>query len=235
MRPIIGVNCDIVLHNGRSKIELWENHAQAIELAGGMPILLPPTADVDLVQAQVGLLDGLVLIGGGDYDPSLYGAEPHPKTVIINATRGDYDVKLARAALHRKLPVLGICAGLQLVNIVRGGTLDRHLPDIPSVSNEHEGHLLDDAHDVTIEKGSRLAAAVGLSPLPVNSTHHQAAARLGRDMHVTARSTDGVIEAIESTQADEFLLCVQWHPERLLHRPRHLALFEALVQVASKT
>lgn len=234
MRPLIGVNCDIVLHQSRLKIELWQNYAQAIELAGGMPILLPPTTDEELVQAQVNLVSGLVLVGGYDYDPRLYGLEPHPMIMPLNSTRAAYDVKLAGAALQRSLPVLGICAGLQLVNIVRGGTLHRDLPEIPGISKEHAGHLLDDAHDVIIEKGSRLAAAVGQSQLPVNSTHHQAVARLGRGLRVTARSADSVIEAIESTQPDEFLLCVQWHPERLIDRPQHLALFKTLVQASTK-
>ena len=232
MRPIIGVNCDIVQHDTRLKIEVWQNYAQAIERAGGIPILLPPTENDDLVQAQLNVIQGLVLIGGADYDPKLYGSTLHPKTVLINATRAAYDVKLAEAALQRTLPVLGICGGLQLVNIVKGGTLNRHLPEMPGNSLEHAALSSVDAHDVTIKMESRLATAVGASQLSVNSMHHQAADRMGRGLHVTAHSVDGVVEAIESTLPDEFLLCVQWHPERLIDRPQHLALFKALVQAA---
>ncbi len=235
MRPIIGLNCDVALYGERLRIELWQGYAQAVERAGGMPILLPPTNDDDLIQAQIGLISGLVLIGGADYDPSLYGAELHPKTALVQATRGAYDFKLANAALQQKLPTLGICGGMQLVNIVRGGILHTHLPDVVGDEVRHAVASVTDAHEVTIETGSRLAAAVGKSRLTVNSSHHQAVARIGRGLHVTARSVlDNVIEAIESTEADEFLLCLQWHPERLIDRPQHLALFEALVQASDK-
>lgn len=235
MRPIIGMNCDVALRDAKSRIELLQSYAQAVELAGGIPILLPPTEDGDLIRAQVGMIGGLLLIGGADYDPMLYGSEPHPMVVPMNITRAAYDVKLADLALRRALPVLGICAGLQLVNILRGGSLHQHLPEVPEITIKHAGCLNDDVHNVAVEPGSRLAAVVGELQLAVNSTHHQAAARIGRDLRVCARSADGVVEALESTQSDEFLLCVQWHPERLVNQPRHLALFEALVQAADRS
>ena len=234
MKPIIGLNCGVSLRDTGLRMEITQTYTQAVEMAGGIPMLLAATEDNDLAREQVGLLNGLVLIGGSDYDPALYGEAPHPKTKPSHDARTAYDVKVVNAAWERRLPTLGICAGLQIVNIVRGGTLHQHVPEMPGVTKEHGGHLRDDAHDVIIEKGSRLAAVVGEAPLPVNSTHHQAVARIGRGLCVTARSTDGVIETLESTNPDDFLICVQWHPERLVDRPRHLALFKALVQAASQ-
>jgi len=234
MRPIIGLNCDLALRDSRLKIEHWQCYAQAVERAGGMPILLPPTSDDSLVRAQVSLIGGLVLVGGADYDPKLYGAEPHPKIVPMQTVRAAYDVKLADVAIRRKLPVLAICGGMQLVNIVRGGTLHRHLPEMSGITAEHTGHLYDNAHDITVKTGSLLADVIGESQLTVNSAHHQAVARIGLGLRAAARSTDGVIEALETTQPDEFLLCVQWHPERLIERPQQFALFEALVRASDK-
>lgn len=232
MKPIIGMNGNVILKENKLKTEIHQTYAQAIETAGGIPVLLPLTTDDDVISAQIDLIEGLVLIGGADYDPKLYHSKPHPKTVLQNPARIAYDLKLMKAASQQGLPMLGICAGLQLVNIIRGGTLNQHVPEMSGITEEHSGHLRDDAHDVTIEAMTRLAAIVGKEKLAVNSTHHQAAAHIGRGLRISARSTEGVIEAIESTEPDEFLLCVQWHPERLIDRPRHLAIFQALVEAA---
>lgn len=234
MKPVIGLNGDVALREGKGRdqprVELWQSYAAAVETAGGVPVLLPPVEGADLIPAQLALVQGLILVGGRDYDPALYGCEPHPMTNPLHPLRVAYDLKLANAALRQRLPLLGICGGLQLVNIVLGGSLERHLPDLPDATVQHDGQPDTIAHEVAIAPDSRLAGIVGAATLAVNSSHHQAAARLGRGLRVAARSTDGVIEAIETDPAvGGFLLCVQWHPERLTGHPQHLALFKALL------
>lgn len=237
MKPVIGLNCDIALRQSggrdQTRIELWLDYAAAVEMAGGLPVLLPPVEDPALIQAQLALVQGLVLVGGRDYDPAAYGGKPHPKYNPLHPIRNDYDMKLAGAALERRIPLLAICGGLQLINIALGGTLEQHLPEAPGVTLGHDGKPDILAHEVNVEPGSRLAAITGALTLSVNSSHHQAASRLGRGLRVTARSKDGVIEAFETVRNGDFLLAVQWHPERLTACPAHLALFEALVRAAA--
>lgn len=237
MKPVIGLNCDIALRQDKgrdhARIELWQSYATAVEKAGGVPVLLPPVDDPALIQEQLALLRGLVLVGGRDYDPGLYDAKPHSMHDPLNPVRTAYDLKLAHAALERRLPILAICGGLQLANIVLGGSLEQHLPEAPGVTLTHDGQPDTLAHEVNVEPDSDLAAITGGPTLPVNSSHHQAVSRLGRRLRVTARSTDGVIEAFETARAGDFLIAVQWHPERLVAYPRHLALFQALVRAAA--
>ncbi len=231
MRPVIGLSCDLAVREGRPRLELWSTYPRAIELAGGTPLLLPATDNPGHMDEQLDLVDGLVLTGGKDYDPALYGAKRHPKMRPVMAERQFYDLELARAAIRRKVPLLAICGGHQLVNVVCGGDLIQHLPDAVEGGEMHDGKPGVLAHEVDIEPDSMLARLVKADGLQVDSTHHQAVDRIGGGLHVAARSPDGVIEALEARGA--FLLCVQWHPERLAadHR-QHLALFEALVEAS---
>lgn len=236
MKPVIGLNCDIALREAdgkkRPKIELWLNYAAAVEKAGGVPVLLPPIDDDGRIRDQLAPLHGAVLVGGGDYDPALYDAQPHPRDEPLNPIREAYDLKLTDAILERGIPLLAICGGMQLVNIRLGGRLEQHLADLPGGKLWHDGRSGTSTHEITITAGSRLATITGATKLAVNSTHHQAVSVPGRGLVISARSADGIIEALEIPPAAGFLICVQWHPERLADQPKQLALFEALIDAA---
>ena len=230
MKPTIGLNCNLETRDGRPRLEVWRAYTAAVELAGGVPVLLPVTDNPGHVGEQLDLIDGLVLIGGADYGPELYGAEKHPATKLVHPDRQFYDLELARLAIRRKVPILAICGGHQLVNIVCGGSLVQHLPDVLGGAERHSGPPAELIHEVEIEPDSMLARIVGSDELAVNSTHHQAVDKVGGGLRIAARSPQGVVEALEP-KGESFLLCVQWHPERLAaDYPQHLALFEALVE-----
>jgi len=202
------------------------NYAERVAAAGGIPVLLPPLPDV---AGAVDRLDGLLLTGGGDIDPVRYGAEPHPRTVRVSVPRDAAELELLGAAMAAGLPVLGVCRGMQLVNVARGGTLRQHLP-------ADAGHTpapgTFGSHPVRVAAGTRLAGILGAngSGVDVPTAHHQAIDRLGDGLVAAAWAEDGVIEAVEPGAAgDRFLLAVQWHPEAGTD-PR---LIEALVAAAA--
>jgi putative glutamine amidotransferase len=212
------------------------NYAEQVAAAGGVPVLLPP---VPGIAAAVGRLDALVLTGGGDIDPATYGAAPHPRTGPPNAGRDRAELDLLAAALTAGLPVLGICRGLQLLNIAQGGTLHQHLGDLrpPAQGPAGEaGHTPQPgtfgSHPVRVATGSMLAAILQADqPFAVPTAHHQAIDRLGAGLTATAWTADGIIEAAELTGGEHhpFVLAVQWHPEAG-DDPR---LFRALVAAAA--
>ena len=216
------------------------NYAEQVAAAGGVPVLLPP---VPGIAAAAGRLDGLVLTGGGDIDPAAYGMAPHPRTGPVSAQRDQAELELLAAALAAGLPVLGICRGLQLLNIALGGTLHQHLADLrpPAERPSAEGPAGDaghtpqpgtfGSHPVRVAAGSMLAGIMpGDGPLAVPTAHHQAIDRLGAGLTATAWAADGIIEAAELAGGEHhpFVLAVQWHPEAG-DDPR---LFQALVAAA---
>lgn len=156
-------------------------------------------------------IHGLLLPGGGDLNPLLYGQLPDPRTHHVTPWQDEFEIGLLRLALAARLPILAICRGMQLLNVCLGGTLVQHLPDGPV---RHRGQTVRDPsirHPVEVAPGSRLAGIIGAYRV-VNSRHHQALGRLGAGLRVTARSDDGIAEAVE-LQPDPFVLGVQWHPE----------------------
>ena len=203
------------------------NYAEQVAAAGAVPVLLPP---VPGIAAAVDRLDGLVLTGGGDIDPARYGAAPHPRTGPPSAERDQAELDLLAAALAAGLPVLGICRGLQLLNIARGGTLHQHLADLGPARDA--GHTPQPGtfgrHLVRVAESSMLADILPPDrPLAVPTAHHQAIDRLGSGLTATAWAADGIIEAAELTGGEHhpFVLAVQWHPEA----SDDLRLFHALV------
>src|SRR4051812_39318198 len=219
-RPVIGICASIE----RARWGVWDGgavllpreYSNAVQRAGGLALLLPPdpvlVRDPDEVLA---LLDGLILAGGSDIDPSTYGAEPHPATAGVVPERDTFEIALSRRALELDLPYLGICRGMQLLNVARGGTLVQHLPE----THGHEAHRrtpgsFDDAdHDVRLQDGSLAARAAGETRHATKSHHHQGVDRLGAGLHVTGWSElDDLPEAIEDPDRS-FALGVQWHPE----------------------
>lgn len=188
-------------------------YPKGIAAVGGLPVQL--TRDADPVE-MVSRLDGLVMTGGADPDPSLYGEDPHPELGEVEPGRDEWELALIRAALQRRLPMLCVCRGAQLLNIALGGTLVQHL-------DEAGGHALwttlrsDRCHTVRISSGSRLAALYG-EVVATNSLHHQAVGRPGAGVIVTGRAEDDVIEGFELDDRPE-VLAVQWHPEMLAEQP----------------
>jgi putative glutamine amidotransferase len=202
------------------------SYVQQVTAAGGVPVLLPPVAGM---AAAVSRLDGLILTGGGDIDPGRYGETPHPRTTRVSEPRDAAELALASAAFGTGLPVLGVCRGMQLLNVARGGTLRQHLAD-------DAGHTAAPgsfgSHPVRVGRGTRLATILGggADQIDVPTAHHQAVDALGDGLVATAWAADGVVEAVELNAAgDPFVLAVQWHPEAGTDR----RLIEALVAAAA--
>ena len=226
-------------------------YVDSLRLAGGVPLVAPPLDDDEGVRSALERCQAVLIVGGPDLDPAAYGQEPHPATKPLHGRRNDSDLRLAGAALRSGKPLLGICGGMQVVNVVLGGDLHQHIPDAiegaPPVESSHRKPD-DNFHMVRIEPHSRLAGILGAAELEVNSAHHQAVNRVGEGLKVAARSAAGIIEALECTEAGRFLVLVQWHPERLAvdppkgdrgarpapGRPDQLAIFAAFVEAARK-
>ncbi|WP_210437535.1 gamma-glutamyl-gamma-aminobutyrate hydrolase family protein [Nocardioides xinjiangensis] len=185
-------------------------YAVAVELAGGVPVLLPPVALPEAAGRVVSRLDALVVSGGADVDPARYGAEPHPRTAAWQPDRDDWELALLGAAAGAGLPVLGICRGMQLMAVHAGGTLHQHVPDLVGHDTHSPGGDAYGDVAVTTEPGSRLAGLVGRE-LEVGCHHHQSVAS-HPGFTAVARSADGTLEAMEAT-GERFCLAVQWHPE----------------------
>ncbi len=200
-----------------------EPYKKALEAVGLEPVLISAEDDAKSLEG----LDGLLLTGGSDVNPALYGEEPHPETDEPDDGRDRMEAGLLKEALDNDIPVLAICRGMQLFNVVHGGTLVQHV-------DSHERHQVKNpnpVHRVTAEPGSRVAEALGDDPAPVNSRHHQAVGELGAGLVVTARDTeDGMIEAIERPDK-RFAVAVQWHPEdRVSNEAEQKRLFEKFAE-----
>ncbi|MEQ9503646.1 MAG: gamma-glutamyl-gamma-aminobutyrate hydrolase family protein [Deltaproteobacteria bacterium] len=209
-------------------------YVAAVERAGGLPILVAPTADDEVADALFALADGLV-VTGGDFDipPEQFGAAPASGTRVDppKPLRTRFEWRLTEAALARGVPVLGICGGMQLLNVVLGGTLHLHIPDVIEGALQHEQPTspAEPAHPVVLEPGGMLQRLAGRAEIAVNTTHHQAVAELGRGLVVEGRAPDGVVEAVAATE--RFAVGVQWHPE-LLGDDVSEALYGALIHQA---
>jgi putative glutamine amidotransferase len=220
-RPVIGI-CTAV---ARAQWGVWKereaallafSYIAAIQRAGGLAVMIPPDTQFEQDPNEIlDLLDGLILAGGNDIDPACYGAEAHPETHHLMPERDASELALTRRALERDLPVLGICRGMQLLNVAFGGTLRQHLPDELG-HEEHRrtpGSFEDADHDVRLTPGSLAARAAGEELHATKSHHHQGVARVGEGLEVTGRSVlDELPEALEAPTR-RFVLGVQWHPE----------------------
>lgn len=217
---------------GAPKLEvaLATLYPEAIERAGGIPVIVPLLRP-DAVAALLDRVDGVCLPGGPDVQPSAYGAEPHPELGPTEPRVDALEMALVRAADRRKLPILAICRGMQLLNVARGGTLHQHLPDVVGVGIEHRQHehCSIPTHRIETAPQSRLRSALGGPSLEVNSFHHQAVQTLGKGLVATAWAQDGTIEAIENP-SDRLVLGVQWHAEGL---GAHGPLFDLLIAAAA--
>ena len=228
MKPVIAVTCD---HDrARQRHELSYAVVEAVAAAGGEPILLP-FHDAGTLPPFV---DGCVFSGGNDPDPAAWGEPWHPACNPVDPARERHERRLVLEAERRDLPAVGICFGMQAMNLVRGGTLIQHLGDDP----RHDDHTRggdgwERRHPVEIVGGSTFARTCGGAELSVNTSHHQAVGVVGSGLRAVAHSPDGVVEAIEDPSR-RLWVGVQWHPERQAGEPRHAALFATLVEAARR-
>lgn len=227
-KPIIGITVeskhDPADERSGGNMSLNWNYAQAIADAGGVPIIIPPTADPDSIAP---LLDGWLIPGGLDIDASHFGQENHPAVELQDPSRFQIEEALYQR-VSPEMPILGICYGCQFLNVIRGGTLHQHLPDLLSGENYHSGGTL---APVRVEEGTRLNELVGAEVVDTKSYHHQAIDQLGEGLRVSARHEDGIVEAIEATDRP-WQFAVQWHPERTMKDPATQRLFSAFISAA---
>ena len=228
-RPVIGVTTDS--NDTDDRYMSYMNYAAAVERAGGLPVLIPHACDHSLIPQYVDLLDGICFTGGDDMNPAKYGEEWHPKCARMHPARQEFEFALIAEVEKRRMPSLGVCFGSQLMNVYRGGSLIQFLPEQKPDCMEHR--RLPDCqptrHAVKVDTNSALGQAIGKSEVSVNTYHKQAVNRIGRGLKVIATAPDGVIEGFEDPTMPLFA-AVQWHPERLIDEPEHLAPFKLLVQ-----
>jgi putative glutamine amidotransferase len=219
----------------------------AVKLAGGVPVRIPLDITPDEVQRMAEGCDGVLLPGSSaDVDPARFGANRSPHTAAADAPRDRVDALLLQYAYEKSKPILGICYGLQSLNVFHHGSLIQHIPDflpedLRTLVNHEAGKKVPVAHGVEVETDSRLAESLGSNGkklvLPVNSSHHQAAGSVGEGLKIVGRcAEDGIIEALEGTDADHFVIAVQWHPERSVELDEASpAIFRALISAAQTT
>ncbi len=231
-KPLIGIGSDVQHVEGeRDRAFAYTTYIEALRRAGAVPVLIPPQPEnaAELVES----LDGIVLAGGEDCDPALYGQARHPRVVdLMNAARQTNDLTLAKVARERGIPLLGICLGLQMMNVAGGGTLVQDIDSAIETEIQHASIPEDRArHDVIVEKGTKLASIVPAIELNVNSSHHQAIADVAEGLRVTAHAPDGVVEGLEDPR-HPFYVGVQWHPEDMSGEGSAVTLFDAFVKAA---
>ena len=214
--PLIGIapSFQSAPRNGGS-IRIWRNYPGLVAQEGALPVLLPLLETREEARAYVERLDGVVLTGGHDIDPARYGQNARPETKQAPKERVASDLLLAKTAHEAGKPLLGICLGIQTMNVVFGGTIFQHIPaDVPgALQHEDEPEGVSHDHVVRVERGTLLHRVLGMDTAVVNSYHHQALATIAPGFRVSAKAEDGVVEAIERTD-HPFYLGVQWHPER---------------------
>ncbi len=230
----VAVTAGIRPDGDTSRVRLTAAYVTALENAGLIPLIVPPLTSPDAAAAVLDSVAGLVLTGGGDIDPALYGEKRHEKVHSISAARDATEVALIKEAQERGTPVFAICRGIQILNVALGGTL---VQDIPSqcetdIAHDDESARNSRTHEIAVEPDSLIAKAVGAEHLTVNSFHHQSVKRVADGMRVTARSPDGIIEGLESTDDSWWVMAVQWHPEEMTDstEPWDRGLFKAFAR-----
>jgi len=234
--PIIGLSASMLTIDtgrllGRERVFVGQDYVKAIVMAGGVPIILPIVESQEQALRQLELVDGLILSGGYDVDPHLFGEEPHHLLEATYLQRDLYEMALLQKAYQKNLPVLGICRGIQLINVAFGGSLYQDLSDYeqPILQHCQKNNLHQGTHTVEIAEETILKRVFKQNSIRTNSLHHQAIKELAKGFTVSARSRDGMIEAIEKNDYS-FMVGLQWHPELMVDTDEPtLALFETFI------
>lgn len=236
-KKVIGLSSDFLfveekVSEGFRRIFINEDYTKAVELAGGIPLVIPFSLNKETLEQSLNMCDGLLLTGGADVNPFLYNEERSKKLGNIKPERDLYEKELYYIAKEKKLPILGICRGMQIINVLEGGTLYQDLEYRENKQNNYIEHLQKDnkshpAHYITLKKDSFLFNIFNLDKIAVNSYHHQAIKDVAPNFIITAESLEGIIEGIEDRE--NRIICVQWHPERMLNNNKMLEIFKAFI------
>jgi len=230
--PLIGITAKRDQQQSPASIILFEHYTRSILDAGGIPIILPTGIPANQAEAAALRVDGILISGGGDVDHAIYNGRPHARVYNVDPDRDALEMALVSAARQYQIPLLGICRGLQVINVALGGTLFSDIRDQFPTSIEHSTGKFDDiAHTVKINGNTRLSDIVQREKLEVNSLHHQGIDRLGQGLRASAVSSDGLTEGIESLD-NRFLIAVQWHPETMHHDQAAQAVFQSLIEAS---
>lgn len=238
MKPVVGMTTFVKPCEKKVYATVSTHYIRSVELAGGLPIMLPLLPTADDAQAYLDTIDALLLTGGDeDVSPILYGENPCQALTQVSPERDAFEAELVRGAMERKMPILAICRGVQILNVTMGGTLYQ---DIYSQCDDCLGHSPKDMpvdtlyHEVTFEEGSTMESIFGATKIQTNSFHHQAIKEVAEGFKATGHSSEGIIEAIEYT-GDAPVIGVQWHPEDLtVKHPEFVGLFKYIVDAAKK-
>jgi len=229
--PLIGITTSA--RDERGRFSLAAAYVEAIRRAGGLPVLLPH-GEPHLAELAA-RLDGVILSGGGDVDPALYGGQPHETIYMIDLERDNTEIELAQRLARWETPMLSICRGIQVLNVALGGTLVEHLPDEVGEEIPHRGRPPAAVqHEVIIDPKAQLASVIGHDRITVASWHHQSVRQVAPGLRVVAKAPDGTIEAVEAPD-HPWLIGVQWHPElTAMEDPSQQRLFDGLVEAAAR-
>lgn len=239
MKPLIGIT---VFHETRELnkkyIALNNAYVEAIEMAGGIPILIP-FAGEDLAREYIDRCDGILFSGGEDVSPMFYDEDPKKELGVIDTRRDFWEKALLKAAVDKNKPILGICRGCQVINVFLGGSLFQDIDSqVKNVLGHHPKGVLGDEkyHRISIKKDSELYKIFNREIIEINSFHHQSVKDLGEDLKTVATSNDGIVEAFQSYDMDKnYILGIQWHPEAMVKRyDEFLKIFENFVEKCSK-
>ncbi|MBI6871597.1 gamma-glutamyl-gamma-aminobutyrate hydrolase family protein [Clostridium aciditolerans] len=238
-KPLIGIIGNLLIDQGGmfpgyKRAYVNNDYVQTVAMAGGTPFILPLISDYETIKGQIANIDALIISGGYDVNPLVYGEEPIPEQGFLCPERDDYDIKVIKIALELNKPILGICRGLQILNAALGGTIYQDTSKIEGSYIKHQQSSRPDvaSHTVEVIKETKLYDILGESAL-TNSFHHQAIKEVATGFKVSARAKDGVIEAIEKEEG--FVIAVQWHPEMMAKKDsKMLDLFKALIKQCTK-
>ena len=244
MHPIIGITCSTAISSMKEQCEhcvvreqemVFRKYIQAVVAGGGAPFMVPLVRDESVIESLAAKLDGLLLTGGVDVNPRYYHSEPHPKLGLIDPDKDRLELRLTKLAFQAGIPILGICRGIQIVNVAGGGTLYQDIPSeiTPPVLKHVQQAPMDTlTHSVTLKNGTVLHKILQQDQINVNSHHHQAVKDIATGFQVTAVSPDGVVEGIEHT-SKTFIVGVQWHPEGSYQKDvNSQRLFRAFIEAA---
>lgn len=220
-QPVIGISCATYPDDWSPAVHgVRGTYIDSIVRAGGIPLFIPPISDTPAFEALYAMIDGLLIPGGVDVDPTHYGAVPHEKLGAVDPARDAAELLLISWAMRDNLPILGICRGLQVMNVALGGTLYQDIAAELGHDGNHTGSVTQrdwraTAHTIDVAPASRVARALGTEQIETNSLHHQAVRDVAPGLMVTGRAPDGIVEALESPDPDRYVVAVQGHPEAL--------------------